>query len=188
VATLEVMNPPARAYRAMSLAERSRYLDEHDPEPWQTAVEAWRDADRPYELAYSLLRLAELHALNGQREPAGEAVGEVLDIAARVGIRPLIEQAEQLVRHARLTLSGSSLAVAGDVARPDALARYGLTQREREVLLLLADGQSNPEIAKRLFISPKTVSVHVSNLLAKLGVSGRVEAATLAHRLRAVRS
>ena len=65
----------------------------------------------------------------------------------------------------------------------DELARFGLTEREREVLLLLAAGRSNPEIAKALFISAKTASVHVSNILAKLGVSGRVEAAAVAHRL-----
>ena len=65
----------------------------------------------------------------------------------------------------------------------DPLARFGLTEREREVLSLLAAGRSNPEIGRTLFISTKTVSVHVSNILAKLGVSGRVEAAAVAHRL-----
>jgi DNA-binding NarL/FixJ family response regulator len=64
---------------------------------------------------------------------------------------------------------------------PDELARFGLTERERDVLL--AAGRSNPEIAQALFISAKTASVHVSNILAKLGVSGRVEAAAVAHRL-----
>ena len=75
----------------------------------------------------------------------------------------------------------------GRSARPaaerDRLARYGLTAREREVLLLLAAGHTNPGIATELFISPKTASVHVSNILAKLGVSSRVEAATLVERL-----
>ena len=66
---------------------------------------------------------------------------------------------------------------------PDPLARFGLTAREREVLSLLAAGRSNPEIGQALFISTKTVSVHVSNILAKLGVSGRAEAAAVAHRL-----
>ena len=68
-------------------------------------------------------------------------------------------------------------------APSDPLARFGLTEREREVLLLLAAGRSNPEIGQALFISTKTASVHVSNILAKLGVSGRVEAAAVAHRL-----
>ena len=65
----------------------------------------------------------------------------------------------------------------------DPLARFGLTEREHEVLSLLAAGRSNPEIGQALFISTKTASVHVSNILAKLGVSGRVEAAAVAHRL-----
>jgi DNA-binding NarL/FixJ family response regulator len=60
---------------------------------------------------------------------------------------------------------------------------FGLTEREREVLSLVAAGRSNGQIASALFISPKTASVHVSNILAKLGVSGRVEAAGVAHRL-----
>jgi DNA-binding NarL/FixJ family response regulator len=65
----------------------------------------------------------------------------------------------------------------------DELARFGLTEREREVLALVAAGRSNPEIARELYISAKTVSVHVSNILTKLGVGGRVEAAAVAHRL-----
>jgi len=60
--------------------------------------------------------------------------------------------------------------------------RLGLTARETEVLRLVADGRSNSQIAEVLFISRKTASVHVSNILAKLGVSTRVEAAALAHR------
>jgi predicted ATPase/class 3 adenylate cyclase/DNA-binding CsgD family transcriptional regulator len=72
---------------------------------------------------------------------------------------------------------------ASAVRPPDPLARFGLTAREREVLSLLAAGRSNPEIGQALFISTKTASVHVSNILAKLGVSGRVEAAVVAQRL-----
>jgi predicted ATPase/DNA-binding CsgD family transcriptional regulator len=74
-------------------------------------------------------------------------------------------------------------APAGQPPSADYLARFGLTEREREVLALLAAGRSNPQIGQALFISAKTVSVHVSNILAKLGVSGRAEAAAMAHRL-----
>ncbi|MCY0941201.1 LuxR C-terminal-related transcriptional regulator [Streptomyces sp. H34-S5] len=59
-----------------------------------------------------------------------------------------------------------------------------MTSREREVLSLVAEGHTNRQIAAELFIAPKTASVHVSNILAKLGVAGRGEAAALAHRLR----
>ena len=65
----------------------------------------------------------------------------------------------------------------------DELARFGLTDRERDVLALLAAGKSNPEIARTLFISAKTASVHVSNIMAKLGVRRRGEAAAVAHGL-----
>jgi len=88
-----------------------------------------------------------------------------------------------------LDLTLAMAAAVAEEARPaaraplDPLARFGLTEREREVLSLLAAGRSNPEIGRALFISTKTVSVHVSNILAKLGVSGRVEAAAVAHRL-----
>jgi DNA-binding NarL/FixJ family response regulator len=60
---------------------------------------------------------------------------------------------------------------------------FGLTSRELEVLRLVTAGRSNQQIAAELFISPKTASVHVSNILGKLGVSNRVEAASAAHRL-----
>jgi DNA-binding NarL/FixJ family response regulator len=60
---------------------------------------------------------------------------------------------------------------------------FGLTERELEVLGLLAAGLGNGEIAERLYISPKTASVHVSNIYGKLGVESRVAAATIAHDL-----
>ena len=59
----------------------------------------------------------------------------------------------------------------------------GLTPREHEVLLLVAEGRTNREIGELLYMSEKTASVHVSRILAKLDVGGRVEAAAVAHRL-----
>ena len=82
-----------------------------------------------------------------------------------------------LARSARLALRGGR---AGSSPAPH---RLGLTAREFEVLRLVAAGRSNPEIAAELFISAKTASVHVSNILAKLGVSSRGEAAAESHRL-----
>ena len=133
-------------------------------------------------------------------------------IAGRIGADPIAAEAAALARRARLDLGAARTGpprtatpgrprrrcpagprpgtyagehAAGEPA--DELARFGLTDREREVLLLLADGRSNPEIAQALFISPKTASVHVSNILAKLGVGGRVEAAAVVHRLGVTR-
>jgi ATP/maltotriose-dependent transcriptional regulator MalT len=68
-------------------------------------------------------------------------------------------------------------------AGSDAAARFGLSEREREVLGLLAEGRSNPEIAEALFISRATARTHVGNVLAKLGVHSRAEAVAVAHRL-----
>jgi DNA-binding CsgD family transcriptional regulator len=184
VAALRVVNPPAEGFRAMCAGERARYADHHDRGPWETAATIWRDIERAYELAYCLLRLTEIHALAGRREAAERTVTEAHALATRIAATPLIEQAEQLARQARLSFGAEPTPASPAQAAPeDKLARYALTPRELDVLLMLADGRSNPEIAKELFISPKTASVHVSNILAKLGVSGRVEAATLVHRL-----
>jgi DNA-binding CsgD family transcriptional regulator len=88
-----------------------------------------------------------------------------------------------LARRARLVLAPPAGAAAPTAGASTPAAPLGLTPREVEVLALLAAGRSNHQIAQALFISPKTASVHVSNILAKLGVAGRVEAAAIAHRL-----
>jgi DNA-binding CsgD family transcriptional regulator len=159
---------------------------------WRAAVAAWERAGEPYLLAYALLRLAEAHLAGGGRQAAADPVRQAHAIAAQIGAAPIAAEAAALARRARLSLDRAPApgqapppaATAPAGAPPaDELARFGLTEREREVLLLLAAGRSNPEIARALFISAKTASVHVSNILAKLGVSGRVEAAAVAHRL-----
>jgi len=76
-----------------------------------------------------------------------------------------------LARRARI-----DLAIPGPVPMPDR-DPLGLTPREREVITLLSDGLSNAEIARTLYISEKTASVHVSNILRKLGVTSRIQAA-----------
>lgn len=80
------------------------------------------------------------------------------------------------------TAAGSAATPAAPPPPPDELARFGLTEREREVLTLLAAGRSNTEIGQALFISNKTASVHVSNILAKLDATSRTEAAAIAHQ------
>ncbi|SCG48343.1 Predicted ATPase [Micromonospora coxensis] len=166
-ADLPARHPAERAHAAQVtalLAPAGRALP-----AWQAAVEAWRADGQPYALGRALLALAEAAAAAGERERAGAAVEEATAIARRLGATPLAEQAAALAR--RVGLRG---------------ARAGtdlLTAREREVLRLVAEGHSNSRIAERLFISPKTASVHVSRIIAKLDVGNRIEAAALAHRL-----
>ncbi|HZR53036.1 MAG TPA: AAA family ATPase [Streptosporangiaceae bacterium] len=171
----------ARGYQALMAAEQLRVAGTEDPGAWDAAVALWRRADEPYPLAYALLRLAEAHSDRGVMEPAAEAVRQAHALAERIGAERLAAEAAAFARRTRLGLDAD--AHPHDESQADELARFGLTDREREVLLLLAAGRSNSQIAQALFISAKTASVHVSNILAKLGVSGRVEAAAVAHRL-----
>ena len=181
-ADLTPPNPPSRAYQALAAAELARAGGQADVPAWSAAARAWQTAAEPYPLAYTLLRLAEAAAAAGDRTTAARSVRQARALARQVGAAPVADEAEALARRNRLSLDepGGPAAV-----RPaeDPLARFGLTEREREILRLLAAGRSNPQIATALFISPKTASVHVSNILAKLGVDSRVEAAAVAHRL-----
>jgi DNA-binding NarL/FixJ family response regulator len=95
---------------------------------------------------------------------------------------PLCQEIRSLARRARLDIS--DCVPDGAIVVADSGTPLGLTSRELEVLALVTEGLSNRQIGERLYISTKTASVHVSNILAKLGVSGRGEAAAVAHRLR----
>ncbi|HEY3880360.1 MAG TPA: AAA family ATPase [Trebonia sp.] len=186
-AGLEIPAPPSRGYQALVAAEHRRAVGADEAEAWSAAIAAWQETGEPYQLAYAQLRLAEACCAAGDRQSAVRPVQQAHAVARRIGAEPVAAEAAALARRARLSLD---LAKTGDeptsAAQPepaDDFARFGLTEREREVLLLVAAGRSNPQIAQVLHISAKTASVHVSNILAKLGVSGRVEAAAVAHRL-----
>jgi DNA-binding CsgD family transcriptional regulator len=160
-------------------AEWTRLRGEHEPQAWHEAVAAWEALSRPHRAAYAQWRQAEaLLARPYGRAPATE----VLRAAARQAAQhlPLSAAISELARRARI-----------DVAEPDAAKRpedaapagaFGLTDREYVVLRLLGQGRTNAQIGKTLFISTKTASVHVSNILRKLGVATRVEAAAVAAR------
>jgi DNA-binding NarL/FixJ family response regulator len=102
-------------------------------------------------------------------------------VADRLGDVLLRADIDALARRARIETPGAPARIGAGGGRPGAV-RHGLTPRELEVLALVAAGRSNRQIGEELFISTKTASVHVSNILAKLGVSGRGEAAAVAHR------
>jgi len=139
------------------------------------AAAAWDALGEPYPLAGALLRAAEADLADGQRAAATAALSRAADLAHSIGAAPLLAEVELLARRGRIKLAADKRGT----ARAD---RFGLTPRETEVLRLVADGLSNTAIADQLFISVKTVSVHISNILAKLGVASRAEAAALAHR------
>ncbi|WP_123455526.1 helix-turn-helix transcriptional regulator [Streptomyces sp. PanSC19] len=148
---------------------------------WAEVVAAYEPLGRPYELARARRRLADaLLVEGGRREEAAALLRDAHATAVRLGARPLREDVELLAARARLSLAPEKQVPAP--AEPGD-AGFGLTPREQDVLRLVAAGRTNRQIAEELFISPKTASVHVSNILAKLGVAGRGEAAALAHRL-----
>ncbi|MGH3418838.1 MAG: helix-turn-helix domain-containing protein, partial [Streptosporangiaceae bacterium] len=124
----------------------------------------------------------------GDRDGAAERLQRAAPLASGLGARPLSDEIALLARRARIRLGadGSASVVSGaDGAGAGEFGLgLGLTERELEVLRLVAAGRSNREIAGELFISPKTASVHVSNILGKLGVASRGEAAAKAHSLR----
>jgi DNA-binding NarL/FixJ family response regulator len=138
-----------------------------------------------YETARTRYRLAEALAEAGRREEAQRELLLAVEVADRIGARPLRSALADLARRARLADRPAPAAAGGRGAQPGGAAARsplaGLTDREVEVLRLLAAGQSNKEIGAELFIATKTASVHVSNILAKLGAASRTEAAAIAH-------
>jgi ATP/maltotriose-dependent transcriptional regulator MalT len=174
--------PELAAWHATALAEHIRQQGPSDPAAWAAAAAAWQRLGQPYRIAYTLFRQAEaLMAGHGDRTTAAEALRGAADITGRLGARPLHAEVQALARRTRLDLTPPTPA---PLARPPTPAQQlGLTPREAEVLTLVAAGRSNRQIAQALYISPKTASVHISNLLSKLGVHTRVEAAAIAHRL-----
>jgi DNA-binding CsgD family transcriptional regulator/tetratricopeptide (TPR) repeat protein len=172
-------------HRALVEAELAPTLGADASAAWSEAVSACRAMNEPYPLAYALLRHAESLTAAGDLEGASAAAREALELAEWMGAAPLVDEIQALVRRARLRTdtNGNGAEPSDADAGSDELTRLGLTAREREVLGLVVEGYSNGQIAERLFISRKTASVHVSNILAKLGAATRVEAAAIAHRL-----
>jgi DNA-binding NarL/FixJ family response regulator len=168
-----VLGPEGRGWLARAEAEYRRASGRNDPQAWQAAIDEFGPA-YVYENARDRWRLAEALTEAGRKDEAAEQWRLAEATAAKLKARPLSKALDDLARRARI----------GTPAREhtSGTAQAGLTSREHEVLRLIAAGRSNREIAAVLFIAPKTASVHVSNILGKLGAASRTEAAAIARR------
>ena len=170
------------AVAALMRAELDRLGGRRGGDRWAMVAETWEAIGRPYSAAYAWYRAGEASLAN--REPRGaaeRALRAAHAAAVSMGALPLRAAVELLARHARLSLVAPADEV--EASLPNDGAGLGFTAREAEVLRLVAGGWTNQQIADALYISRKTASVHVSNILGKLGVRSRVEAAAIAHRL-----
>jgi predicted ATPase/DNA-binding CsgD family transcriptional regulator len=176
-------HPGVRCNLLLAQAERSRLEGAPDPERWHVAATAWERLQRPFEAAYARFRQAEaLLAGGAARQQAEAALRPAHHTAVALGAAPLRREIELLAQRGRLRLQ-EPVDVAASPKASSPVVALGLTQREAEVLALVAEGRTNRQIGQALFITEKTASVYVSRILAKLGVAGRGEAAAVAHRL-----
>lgn len=162
-------------------AERIRLAGDADPKVWRRAAENWDALGDPFRAAYCRWRAAEAALVTGARAEAAGDLREAQEAASGLRARVLLNEIEALATRGRIGLERDEAEEPAHIQDP--AAGTGLTARELEVLKLVAEGMTNPQIAETLFISQKTVSVHVSHILEKFGVSSRVEAAGVAHRL-----
>ena len=161
----------AQAWAARLEAEAGRLRGSTAREPWRRAVELF-GYGHVHEQARSRYRLAEAMLATDDRTAAAAELKAAHQVALRLRAEPLRTAVEALARRGRLVaeVTGERQVEVSDV----------LTPREAEVLALMARGRTNRQIGAALFISEKTASVHVSNILAKLSASGRTEAVAIA--------
>jgi DNA-binding CsgD family transcriptional regulator len=166
-----ILGPEGHGWLARAEAEYGRASGRNDPQAWQLVLDEF-GPHYAYEIARTRWRLAEALAEAGRRDEATEQWRQAAQTADGLGARPLRRVLDDLARRARI----------GAAEQQGGVVLAALTSREREVLRLIAAGRSNREIASVLYIAPKTASVHVSNILGKLGAASRTEAAAIAHR------
>lgn len=164
------MGPEGRAWLARATAEEARLHGQDDPQVWHAVVDAFGYGE-VYHVALARRRLAEALIAAGERDAAAAEISTALATAEQLGATPLADAVRQLARRARVGLAGGTAPVA-----------ELLTPREHAVLALVAQGHTNRQVGDELFISEKTVSVHVSRAMAKLGAASRTEAVALAYQ------
>ena len=162
------LGPEGRAWHARAVAEHARLTGGPAVDEWRAALDAFAYG-HAYEQARCHWRLAEALVAAGDRDGARTHAAGAARAAARMRAIPLQNAVAATTTRERLT-------------RSEPGAEAVLTDREREVLALVAEGLSNREIGERLFISAKTASVHLSNIMTKLNVASRTEAVTVALR------
>jgi DNA-binding CsgD family transcriptional regulator len=171
-----ILLPEAAAWFVTAEAEHARAAGADEPAQWAAATAAWERAGQPAQRARAQLRQAEAIACRrGSRDDAAALLRDALATAVTVGAAPLEKEIRLLARQARLE-------IAAGATQRDNGGVLDVTPRELDVLRLVAQGRTNRQIGETLFISEKTASVHVTNLLRKLGVGSRVEAAAVAVR------
>jgi DNA-binding CsgD family transcriptional regulator len=191
--------PEQQAYARQCRAEAT-----DDPDAWQEATRRWQAMGRPFQAAYCGWRWAAALVTRARNRAAGlspsacdphgacrqmdgrgrllsdsalrgrvqEVLTEAAHQASALGAQTLYTEIEALARLHRLPISAP--------LAPAEVSAFGLTGREAEILAWMSAGWSNRQIGEKLFISPKTVSVHISNILRKLNVTSRYEAADVA--------
>nr|WP_298098218.1 AAA family ATPase [uncultured Shinella sp.] len=169
-------NVVEEAERSGISAEISR-MTVSNLDAWQAVAKSWADLNQPYREAYALMQAGSAAMNAGKRKKGADDLRRGAELSKSIDACLLHRQIEIIAAKARIDLRDEE-----GTSGPK--APLGLTDREFEVLRLIAAGRSNREIADNLFISSKTASVHVSNILSKLSVSSRGAAAAVAYRLR----
>jgi len=169
--------PEAAVDATAAEAEFARLAGQTNSTRWHEVAAAWQRLDRPYPLAYARWRQAEA-LITEHDTSAGDVLRQAAALAKELDARTLAAEVVALARRARIPLDTPQPQPTAEPTHP-----FHLTDRELQVLALLKEGRRNREIARTLFMSESTASVHVSNILAKLNVKNRLEAAAVAHRL-----